>query len=148
MVILRNFIKDDALFLQKSSYQNMSVEQIENLIDEWNEKRVNNKYFEMFAILADKNIIGTVSLYQHSTEVVSIGPEIFKSYRKKGFAKEAMINACNIAKQKGYKIVSQQILIDNTASIALHSALGFETNGFVYTNEKGNKVAIYLKSLI
>ncbi len=148
MVTLRNFIKDDASVLQKNSYSDMSVEQIENLICEWNQKQVNNKYFEMFAILVDKNIIGTISLYQHSREVVSIGPEIFKSYRKKGFAKEAMICACNIAREKGYKIVSQQIRTNNTASIALHSSLGFETNGLTYTNAKGNQVAIYLKYLL
>ncbi len=148
MVLLRNFIKDDALALQKVCYFDMSVKQIENLICKWNRKRVNNEYFEMFAILADKNMIGTISLYQHSPEVVSIGPEIFKPYRKKGFAKEAMVYACNIAKEKGYKIVSQQIRINNAASIALHSSLGFETSGLTYTNAKGNKVAIFLKCLL
>ena len=53
-----------------------------------------------------------------------------------------------VAKEKGYKIVFQQIRTNNVASIALHSSLGFETNGLIYTNAKGNQVAIYLKSLI
>ena len=141
-------MKDDALDLQRIQYPNLSVEQIENLICEWNQKRVNNKYFEMFAIVSEKSIVGTVSLYQHSTEVISIGPEIFEVYRQKGFAKEAMMLACNVAKEKGYKIVSQQIRTNNTASIALHASLGFETNGLIYTNAKGNHVAIYLKCLI
>ena len=147
MVILRNFIKEDALNLQKSRYPDLSIEQIENLICEWNQKQVNDKYFEMFAILFDENIVGTISLYEHSTEAVSIGPEIFESYRQKGFAKEAMIYACDIAKEKGYKIVSQQIRINNMASIALHSSLGFETNGLIYTNAKGNQVITYSKHL-
>ena len=141
-------MKDDALDLQRIQYPNLSVEQIENLICEWNQKRVNNKYFEMFAIVSEKSIVGTVSLYQHSTEVISIGLEIFEVYRQKGFAKEAMMLACNVAKEKGYKIVSQQIRTNNTASIALHASLGFETNGLIYTNAKGNHVAIYLKCLI
>ena len=148
MIILRNFIKEDAWNLQRIRYPDLSVEQIETLIYEWNQKRVNDKYFEMFAVLFDKNIVGMLSLYQHSSNVVSIGPEIFEAYRKKGFAKEAMAQACTIAKEKGYKIVSQQIRTNNTASLALHSALGFETNGLTYTNAKGNQVSIYLKSLI
>ena len=58
-----------------------------------------------------------------------------------------MIYACDIAKEKGYKIVSQQIRINNMASIALHSSLGFETNGLIYTNAKGNQVLTYSKHL-
>ena len=147
MVILRNFIKDDALNLQKSRYPDLSIEQIEILICEWNQKQVNDKYFEMFAILFDGNIVGNISLYQHSAEVISIGPEIFESYRRKGFAKEAMICACDIAKEKGYKIVSQQIRMNNIASVALHSSLDFETDGLIYTNAKGNQVLTYSKHL-
>ncbi len=148
MIILRNFVKGDALALQKINYSNLSVEQIETLIHEWNLRQVNNKYFEMFAIIFDENIVGMISLYQHSAEVISIGPEVFKPYRQKGFAREAMLYACTIAKEKGYKIISQQIRTNNVASIALHSSLGFETNGLIYTNAKGNQVANYLKSLI
>ena len=148
MISLRNFILDDAVHLQKNKHPNLSVQEVEQLICEWNQKHWNGKYFEMFAILLDGSIVGTVSLYQHSTEVISIGPEIFEAYRKKGYAKQAMLCACNIAKEKGYKIVSQQILTDNTASIALHASLGFETNSLIYTNSKGNSVAIYLKCLL
>ena len=148
MIVLRNFTNADAFALQRINHPNLSIEQIEALIHEWNLKQVNSKYFEMFAILLDENIVGTISLYQHSAEVISIGPEIFKPYRQKGLAKEAMICACTKAKEKGYKIVFQQIRTNNVASIALHSSLGFETNGLTYTNAKGNQVAIYLKSLI
>ncbi len=147
MVTLRNFVKEDALLLQKE-YSNLSVEQVENLICEWNQKRFDDKYFEMFAILSEKSIVGTISLYQHSSETVSIGPEIFASQRRKGFAKQAMTCACNIAREKGYKTVSQQIRVSNAASIALHSSLGFETDGLVYTNTKGNQVATYVKCLV
>ena len=148
MIVLRNFTKADAFALQRIKHPNLSIEQIEALIHEWNLKQVNSKYFEMFAILSDENIVGAISLYQHSAEVISIGPEIFKPYRQKGLAKEAMICACTKAKEKGYKIVFQQIRTNNVASIALNSSLGFETNGLTYTNSKGNRVAIHLKSLI
>ncbi|MBQ3049337.1 MAG: GNAT family N-acetyltransferase [Oscillospiraceae bacterium] len=147
MITLRNFVKEDALTLQKS-YSHLSVEQTENLICEWNQKRFNDRYFEMFAVLFGEDIVGNISLYQHSSEVISIGPEIFEPYRRRGFAKESLALACNIAKENGYKIVSQQILTTNAASIALHLSLGFETNGYVYTNAKGNQVSIYLKCLV
>ena len=148
MIQLRSFEKEDASELQKYGYSGMSAEQIEVLICDWSKKQFDGKYFEMFAIVSDGKIVGTVSLYQHSSEVVSIGPEVFGEYRRKGIGKEAVTLACQFAKEKGFKIVSQQIRLNNAASIALHRSLGFETNGFVYTNSKGNEVSIYLKCLI
>ena len=147
MILLRNLKKEDASELQEYVYSDLSTEQVEALICEWYKKQFNGKYFEMYAIVSDEKIVGTISLYQHSSEVISIGPEIFCEYRRKGFAKEAMICACQMAKEKGFKIVSQQIRTNNAASIALHCSLGFETNELVFTNTKGNQVYIYLKSL-
>ena len=147
MILLRNLKKQDASELQERGYSDLSTEQVEALICDWNKKQFNGKYFEMYAIVSDEKIVGTISLYQHSSEVVSIGPEVFCEYRRKGFAKEAMICACKMAKEKGFKIVSQQIRTNNAASIALHCSLGFETNELVFTNTKGNQVYIYLKCL-
>ena len=148
MILLRNFRKEDAFELKKYGYSNLSTEQVETLIYDWDKKQFNGKYFEMYAIVSDEKIVGSVSLYQHSSEVVSIGPEIFCEYRRNGFAKEAMIRAFQIAKEKGFKIVSQQIRTNNVASIALHRSLGFETSEPIFTNAKGNQVSIYLKSLM
>lgn len=148
MILLKNLKIEDALELQKFGYSDLTIEQVEDLICEWNKKQVNGKYFEMFAIVSEDKIVGTISLFQHTSEVVSIGPEVFCEYRRKGFAKEAMICACQMAKEKGFKIVSQQIRTNNAASIALHCSIGFETNELVYTNAKGNQISIYLKCLI
>ncbi len=148
MILLRNFKKEDALALQKYGYPDLSTEQVEALICDWERKQFNGKYFEMYAIVSNEKIVGTISLYQHSSEVISIGPEVFCEYRRKGFAKEAMICACQMAKEKGFKIVSQQIRTNNAASIALHCSLGFETSELIFTNAKGNQVSIYLKCLI
>ncbi|MBO5897738.1 MAG: GNAT family N-acetyltransferase [Clostridia bacterium] len=148
MILLRNFKKEDASELQEYGYSDLTTEQVEALICDWDKKQFNGKYFEMYAIVSDEKIVGTISLYQHSSEVVSIGPEVFCEYRRKGFAKEAMICACQIAKEKGFKIVMQQIRTNNAASIALHYSLGFETSELVFTNAKGNQVSIYLKCLI
>lgn len=148
MIFLRNLEKEDASELQEYGFSDLSTEQVQALICDWDKKQFNGKFFEMYAIVSDEKIVGTISLYQHSSEVVSIGPEVFCEYRRKGFAKEAMICACQKAKEKGFKIVSQQIRINNAASIALHRSLGFETSELVFTNAKGKQVYIYLKSLI
>lgn len=147
MITLRRFAIEDAPYLQER-YSNFSREQIEGMIHEWNSGQFGDKYFEMLAIISGGRIVGTILLYEHSSEVVSIGPEVFEPYRKNGYGKEAMLKACRIAADREYKIVSQQIRTDNAASIALHLSLGFETSGAVYTNAKGNQVAIYLKSLL
>ena len=102
----------------------------------------------MFAIVRDEEIVGRISLYQHSANVISCGPEIFEGYCRQGVAKEAMVLAMDIAKGKGYKVIMQQIRTDSVASIALHNSLGFETDGYVYKNKKGNEVLIYVKALI
>ena len=145
MIVLRNFKEEDAEELIR--YKGGTLEEIKEMFSEWNKKEYKNKYYEMFAVTNGQNIIGNISLYHHSENVISCGPEIFIRYRKQGFAKEAMEKAMEKSKEMGYKIVFQQIRVDNTASIALHKSLGFETDGYIYKNKKGNEVLIYLKIL-
>ena len=147
MVTLRNITYDDMVVLQKHRYQNMTYEEIQKMISQWNQKEYQGKYFEMFAIVVSIDLVGTISLFEHSESVISCGPEVFQCYRKNGFGKEAMILAIQIAKEKGYKIVLQQIRKNNEASIALHRSIGFESNEYAYVNKKGNEVFVYLKAL-
>lgn len=148
VIIIRNFSNSDAEIFQNRHSNYLSIEEIRDIFRKWNIKEYEGKYFEMFAIVKDEEIVGRISLYQHSENVISCGPEIFEGYHRQGFAKEAMLLAMDIAKSKGYKVVIQQIRVDNVASIALHNSLGFETDGYVYRNKKGNEVVIYLKALI
>ena len=148
MIVLRNFGDSDASIFQEKHSKHQSIEDIQELFRKWNVKEYEGKYFEMFAIVKDEEIVGRISLYQHSENVISCGPEIFEGYCRQGFAKETMTLAMDIAKNNGYKVVMQQIRTDNVASIALHNSLGFETDGYVYTNKKGNEVLIYIKVLV
>ncbi len=125
----------------------MSLDEIKTMLAKWDEKEFFGKYFEMYAIVKNKEIVGMISLYQHSENVISCGPEIFECYRKQGIAQEAMMLAMGIAKKKGYKLVLQQIRVDNTASIALHNKLAFETDEYIYKNSNGNDVQIFIKLL-
>ena len=147
MVSLRNFTLDDAVEFQQKQSMNMSLDEVESLLKQWQEKEFEGKYCEMFAVINDAEIVGMISLYQHSENVISCGPEIFERYRKQGIGGEAMKLAMKIAKNKGYKLVSQQIRVNNTASIALHKKLGFETDEYIYQNQKGNHVQIFTKLL-
>ena len=148
MISLRAFTDRHAPLLREALDPHMDPAEVKALIAEWNTGKHNGRDFAMLGVWQGEALVGMISLYQHTSEAVSIGPEIFSPYRRKGFATEAMVLAMELARQKGYKIVSQQIRTVNTASIALHTALGFETSGAVYTNAKGNQVFIYLKSLV
>lgn len=148
MIVLRNFKDSDASIFQEKHSRHLSLEEILDMFRKWNVKEYEDKYFEMFAIVKGEDIVGRISLYQHSESVISCGPEIFEGCCRQGFAKEAMGLAMDIAKNKGYKVVMQQIRTDNGASIALHNSLGFETDGYVYRNKKGNEVLIYIKALV
>ena len=148
MIELRNFRDSDALIFQEKYSKHQSIEEIRALFQKWNIKEYEGKYFEMFAIVKGEDIVGRISLYQHSENVISCGPEIFQGYCRRGFAKKAMLLAMDIAKSKGYKVVMQQVRTDNVASIALHTSLCFETDGYAYRNKKGNEVLIYIKALV
>ena len=127
---------------------NMSLDEVNGLILQSNSELHKDKFFKMYAVLNEKVCIGTITLYEHSSSVVSIGPDIFEAYRQCGYATEAMKAAMEIARAKGYKIVCQQIRTNNNASIKLHEKLGFETDNHIFRNRNDNEVSIYLKSLL
>lgn len=147
MFDLRNLVYSDADELHKRVYKNKTIDEIEVMIDEMNTKLHNNKYVEMFGIFNDGNMVGIVSLQEHSKSVLSCGPEIFEEYRRKGYGYEALNRVLKFGKEKGYRIASAQIRIDNKASISLHNKAGFETDYYEYVNGRGNKVYLFLKML-
>ena len=149
MLILRKFTIQDAPFLQKHR-QGMSLQEAEQLITDWNSGLFQGKYFEMYAILADDSngeIVGTVSLYEHTSTAVSPGIEIIKEYRGKGYGTEGMKSALAIAAENGWKIAISQVRTDNVPSLRLHKSLDFEIAD-EYINKKGNRVYCLLKSLV
>lgn len=147
--VLRNFIpnQEDIGTLQKFYCPNMSIRAIEKMVGDWNLFDYRGKYFEMFAIVRDEKVVGTLSLYEHSKSVVSIGIELFWGCCRKGHGTAAMKNALEICREKGYKIVYQQVRTDNIGSIRLHHKVGFETDNYIYKNQKGQDVILFFKAL-
>ena len=146
MLTLRRFEAMDTELV--ASRFNLNLDGAKNLINEWNTQIFDGKHFEMFAIISNETVVGMISMYEHSKSVISIGPEIFKEYRRKGFAKAAMEKAISIAQRQHYAIVLQQVRINNDASIKLHESLNFEKDIAIYKNEKGNDIYLYLKSIL
>ena len=147
MVSLRHFEESDAEVLQTYKLSGKGKDDIISMIHDWNTLSYKSYYFEMFAIQKDATIIGSISIYERSKRIASLGIEIFAPYRRMGHAYEAMSLLIEFAAKKGFKIILQQVRNDNLASIRLHEKLGFETDGHVYENQKGHKILIYLTPL-
>ena len=144
MIGIRHFTEHDAVIIQQKQYTEATTTDIHKMIAEWETKTCQGKYFEMFAITANDAIVGSVSLYEHSKSVVSIGVEVYPDQRRKGYAAEGMHLIMNHARNLGYRIIQDQVRTDNQASIALHNSLGFETDGYVFKNAKDKDVLLYL----
>ncbi len=99
----------------------------------------------MFAIVFDERVIGYVSLYEHSKNVASAGAEVILEERRKGTASEAVSLLMRYASDKHYRIILDQVRKDNMASIRLHEKLRFESDGYVYRNQRDQEVVLYLK---
>ena len=145
MITLRNFTANDAVALKMNQYSALSVEEICKMIDEWNQKQINDRYFEMFALVDENTIVGSISIYQHARHIISCGPDVFPPYRRQGFAYRGMTLMLEYAKQKGFTVAVAQIRKNNLASIGLHQKLDYELD-HDYINSKGNE-HFYIKSL-
>jgi len=130
-----------------SKHAKISKTDVEKMIKDSDSKSFDGRFFEMYVVMSGEEIVGLISLFEHSASIVSIGPEIFTESRKLGYATKAMQMAMDIARSIGYKIVFQQVRVNNIASIKLHEKLGFETDNIIYKNRKNNEIFIYLKSI-
>ncbi len=144
----RHFARETDEDLLKRYYApKLSSEEIGTMIDAWNTLNFRGKYFEMFAALCEETVVGTVSLYEHAPSIVSIGIAIFPPYRSRGAGTRAMELALEHCREKGYKIVCQQVQCNNTASIRMHCKTGFETDQYPYRNQIGQEIFLFLRPL-
>lgn len=146
MVYIRNFTEEDIPALQEERYADMTYSELKKLISDWNTKKYNGAYFEMFAICSDGIATGTVSLYQHTENTVSVGTEVFEKYRKKGLGTEGTRLCILKAKEQEYKYVSARLRTDNTASLSIVTKLGFSKTGQT-VNQKGYPVYNFILEL-
>ncbi len=143
MIRLRKFEERDAAALQKQM-PDAAPEEIAELIRTWQSGVFDGKPFEMFAVTSDDAVIGSASLYGRSKSVASVGMEIFPDERGKGYASEAIRMILETARNRGCRVILDQVAADNKPSISLHEKLGFETDGYVYRNAKNKEILLYL----
>ena len=146
MIALRHFDFNDVSILKKRAYANMSENKIKEMISEWNKFTHNGRYFESFAAVENGEVIGSFFLVEHENGRISIGPEVFSPFRKKGYAYIAMKMLLALAAEKGYKEAEGEVRIENAASIALHNKLGYKIEK-EFINKHGNKMYLFAKKL-
>jgi len=147
MVTIRNFTEYDVMILKQLQYTKLEESEIKNVIKEWAKKKYEDKYFEVFAVVDEENIVGQISILEHSSNIIGFGVEIYQKYRRKGYAYNGSGLVLDHAKNRGYKVAVSQVRVDNTASLGLHKKLGFEIN-HKYVNGKGNEVYCLIKSIV
>lgn len=126
--------------------QGCTLEELRPMIEESLAQRHENRYYEQFTIRMEDCVVGTVSLYEQEDGTVSEGVGIFPTFRRCGFARQALSLLEDAARRHGYAVLTAQVRTDNAASIALHQSLGF-TSGEPWINRKGHEVVTFTKGL-
>lgn len=147
MISIKRFSDSDIDTIHTKLYPDLSTDEIRDMVHAWNAGFFQGARFEMFSVLDGKDIVGTVSLYERSKSVASIGAEVFEPYRRSGYAYEANLLLLDHAKQLGYRVIQNQVRTDNIASIRLNEKLGFESDRYVYKNRKDHPIYLFLKAL-
>ena len=148
-MILRPLTYADIPTLSKyaEGWTELTDVQCRDMLDEMHTPREDGKYYDIFAVENGEGItVGTVSLFQHTRDAVSAGPEIFAPYRRRGYATEALNMAYAHAAARGFRIAVAQVRLTNAASLALHRKCGFEVD-HEFVNRHGNRVAFLIKAL-
>ena len=145
MMTLRNFRHSDYPVLQLR-YPKMVKSAIFELIKEWNLKDYKGQKFELLAIVENGQVVGSVSMFQHGSDIVHEGIEIYPAFRRHGYAYRAIVLALERAKEQGYKIAVALVRKDNIASIGLHRKLHFHMD-LEYVDFKGIEMYYFIKAL-
>lgn len=102
-----------------------SREEISALIDEWNTRQYEGKYFEMFLVCADGLGAGLLSLMEQSSASVSVGVCLERGAQGLGIGTQSVNLAKAIAKERGSRFLIAKNRAANAASIALCRKCGF-----------------------
>ena len=156
MLSFRSLRDDDCNFILQHwvghsiIFRENDITQLLSKISKMNTKTHNGNYYEIFGILSDDVLVGTISFYQRESDLhenaVYLGIEIDEKNRMKGFATEAIKMAAKLAKEKGYKKMYSQAALSNIASVKLHKKCGFDIINKTLSS-RGREVYNYVKIL-
>lgn len=142
--LLRPLNADDLPLL--AAYQGCMVDDLLPMLQSSQRRCHEGRYYEQFAICADGRLAGLASLYAHGNGEVSDGVEVFPPFRRCGYAGRALHCLEELARLKGYELLTAQVRTDNAASIALHTRCGFVI-ARTYVNRRGREVYRMEKSI-
>ncbi|MBQ3384242.1 MAG: GNAT family N-acetyltransferase [Erysipelotrichaceae bacterium] len=146
MIYLKPVTLDDLDSFSETEYEQMSEEEKIRMITESRQQEHDGRYFELLRVCDDDQIVGFMSLFAHSEHVISIGPQIRKSFRGKGYGSKGELLALQYAHDKGFDTAVSWVRHDNTTSLRLHEKLGFEIQQNDYIRN-GKHYIIYIKEL-
>ena len=127
-------------------YQQCKAEDLLPMLAESSAKSHSDRFYEQYAIRVGACIVGTASLYAHEDGTVSDGIEVYPPFCRCGFASYALALLEEKAHEQGYNTMIAQVCTDNSASIALHTKLGF-IQGAPWVNRRGREVITFRKEL-
>lgn len=143
-MILKALERTDFSFFSGTQFETVSEANRLKMLNASKEQLSGGKYYEMFSVIENEECVGFISIFAHSQHIVSLGVDIREKYKRKGYGYNAMLLAEKIAKEKGYRIISDSIATENTASRRMHEKLGFEFDR-EYKRDTGKEICIYLK---
>lgn len=130
-----------------ASYQNTTAACLAPMLAASRAKYHEGRYYEVFGIRADGELVGLVSLFGQEDGTVCDGVDVFPAFRRRGYAYQALTQLMDVARERGFSVQTAQIRTDNAASIALHGKLGF-VPGETWINRRGHEVRTWRKELV
>lgn len=127
--------------------QHCTAEELQPMLAASLAKTHEGRYYEQFVIRADGCAVGTVSLFEHEDGTVSDGVDVFPTFQRCGYAHQALTLLMDIAKGRGFCVMTAQVRNNNGPSIGLHRKLGV-VPGESWINRHGNEVRTWRKDLI
>lgn len=146
MIRLQPVTYENLCDFEDTAYHGMSADEKRSMIGESMRREHNGAYFELFAVCDGERVVGFMNLCAQSGQRISVGPEIKKALRRRGYGFLGETLALRYAKDAGYTTAVASVREDNPASIALHEKLGFEAEGRCLS-QRGHPVRIYVRKL-
>ena len=128
---LLNLENDRTLWKVSGTTKSFSEKEIRNYISHAKEDIAISEQFR-FVIDMGGIAVGCIDLYEYNwiKQRAGIGIVILKKYRRKGFAKEALVLLIKYAwKELKLKQLHAGIFLDNKSSLALFKSVGFQKVG-------------------
>lgn len=145
-MVIRHFEIKDIKSLQKYRYPEKNDLEILKLINQWNMGGGSGRYFEMFSAVHAGQVVGEISLQEHTKDSLGLGIHIFEPFRRKGCGTFCLKFAINKATELKYPYLI--CLVEKSNLIAMKMLI---KQGFVAMNEfinpKGVEIVSFKRSL-